>query len=94
MSTCIATFLSGDIQKQVEKANKKQKVVSWSSLRARLQAEKKNTTKALISNEECVSPTKRVGENKTVLQLKKFADVLLTSSNFFKKKMKILFALS
>ena len=31
-----------------------------------------------LPDEVCVSHTKRVGENKTVLQLKQFAEVLLT----------------
>ena len=33
-------------------------------------------------DEVCVSHTKRVGENKTVLQLKQFAEVLLTCLTF------------
>ena len=31
-----------------------------------------------LPDEVCVSHTKRVGENKTVLQLKQFVEVLLT----------------
>ena len=35
-----------------------------------------------LPDEVCVSHTKRVGENKTVLQLKQFAEVLLTGLTF------------
>ena len=34
------------------------------------------------ADEVCASHTKRVGENKTILQLKKFAEVLLTGLSF------------
>ena len=37
-----------------------------------------------LPDEVCVSHTKRVGENKTVLQLKQFAEVLLTGFTFLK----------
>ena len=35
-----------------------------------------------LPDEVCVSHTKRVGENKKVLQLKQFAEVLLTGLSF------------
>ena len=37
-----------------------------------------------LPDEVCVSHTKRVGENKKVLQLKQFAEVLLTGLSFLK----------
>ena len=37
-----------------------------------------------LPNEVCASHTKRVGDNKTILQLKKFAEVLLTGLSFLK----------
>ena len=42
-----------------------------------------------LADEVCVSHTKRVGENKTVLQLKQFAEVLITGVTL--KKFKSLF---
>ena len=44
-----------------------------------------------LPDDVCVSHTKRVGENKTVLQLKQFAEVLLAGLTFkfsFLKKLK------
>ena len=35
-----------------------------------------------LPDEVCLSHTKRVGENKTVLQLEQFAEVLLTGFTF------------
>ena len=42
-----------------------------------------------LPDEVCVSHAKRVGENKTVLQLKQFAEVLLTGLTFKKSIKKI-----
>ena len=47
-----------------------------------------------VLDEVCVSYKKCVGENKTVLQLKQFAEVLLWLNSLkivFKKKLKIVF---
>ena len=38
-----------------------------------------------LPDEVCARHTKHVGDNKTILQLKKFTEVLLTSLSFLKK---------
>ena len=39
-----------------------------------------------LPDEVCASHTKRVGENKSFLQLKKFAEVLLTGLSFLNNR--------